>query len=66
MKARKKISKVRNYKMVSAAMHVIECPECGAIAASASEKSLLPDWATCRKCSPAMRTTADIRKMQNS
>ncbi|MGH7240029.1 MAG: hypothetical protein ACREHG_08175 [Candidatus Saccharimonadales bacterium] len=32
---------------IHTAMHVMRCPECGRIVASASERRLLPQFATC-------------------
>ena len=33
---------------ISRAMHVIKCPKCGSICASASEMKDLPNWSICR------------------
>jgi hypothetical protein len=40
---------MKHYKKKSynPAMHVIECSDCGAVLASASERNLLPQFATC-------------------
>lgn len=38
---------ITNKKTINAAMHVMECPKCGQIVASASERYLLPQFVTC-------------------
>lgn len=42
---------IRNKKMINEALYVMECPKCGRIAASASERYLLPEFTTCKGAS---------------
>jgi len=43
-------TKIYNKKSIGAVMHVIECPKCKNICASASERAWLPEWSTCDQC----------------
>jgi len=41
------MNKIYKVKKLGQAMYVIECPKCGNICASASERELLPEFSTC-------------------
>ena len=42
-----KYQKIYRKKMLYPGMYVIECPICGRIVASSSERSALPEFSTC-------------------
>lgn len=44
---RKKYQRIYTIKCLSPAMYIIECPKCGNICASASERSIMPQFSTC-------------------
>ena len=43
----KEFKKIRKKESDGPAMHIMMCPECGTICASASERSYLPQFTTC-------------------
>lgn len=47
MKTQKRNQKIYTKKTIHRGMHVIECPKCKAILASASERMYLPEWSIC-------------------
>ena len=44
------VKKLTRKVTINNAMHVIKCPDCGAICASASEREFLPEFTTCDYC----------------
>ena len=43
-------NKIYIRKSINKALHVIECPKCKGILASASERNLLPVFSSCPDC----------------
>lgn len=51
------MKKIYKKETINNAMHVMRCPECGNICASASEREFLPVWTTCNICSKSKEQT---------
>jgi len=54
--------KITRVKKVHNAMYVMECPRCGEICASASERELMPQWTTCPECPDDFRIYSEKNK----
>ena len=54
--------RVTQKRTINTAMHVMECPVCGNVVASASERYLLPEFSTCNGLKfQTLRTTLKIK-----